>query len=716
MNDMVRPFNAYLDGMNQITIIIPSSYEHPISNFFKLINNEKEIPLIIESKIDFPSFLKYVCHINENVDLGQMHWVLDANLMRTDLQIGAVTRTPEFDDFFYYEGKLGVDYLPSKTSFYVWAPTATEVKLKLKSSDGVEFQGLNMARDEKGVWSITLDRDLEYFLYTFLVYVNLQWEEAVDPYANATTANGLEGVVINLKKTKQLINNLPQINSSVDSIIYETHLRDFTIHPSSGVKYKGTYLGGAETATKGPHGDSTCLSYVKELGVTHIELLPINDFAGVDELGDNREYNWGYNPVNYNVPDGSYSLEPQNPYKRIQELKCLIDTLHQNELKVILDVVYNHVYIRETSSFEKIVPGYYFRHDEHGMPSNGTGVGNDLASERKMVRKYIIDSVLYWLNEFQVDGFRFDLMGILDIVTMNEVRKVIDQVNDSIVMIGEGWDLNTPLPPDKKATIGNQKKLPRIGQFNDVFRDSIKGSTFNLYDKGYALGNDHYYEKAIEVIAGSIGIRSEQEGLFDEPCQSVNYVESHDNHTMWDKLMVCLQDDKEEILRKYHRLATGIVLLSQGIPFIHSGQEFFRTKNGDGNSYRSSNEINQLDWDRKFQYSHDVEYIKGLISIRKTHRAFRFPTSSLIRGHMKFLPLKRPLIGWMLKDVGGFGPWDQILVFINPTQKNEVVLLPKGTWNVIANDMESGTSPIRKWEEQNISLKAISLCILVQNQ
>ncbi|MCQ6274432.1 type I pullulanase [Bacillus sp. V3B] len=712
MTTIERDYQAYLDEMNVITILIPHDYNHDVMSSFLLECDDEEIPLMIVEKIDLDEFVKYVCHTQEEVRIGRHYWVKDALQRKTDLQMGAVTRTDRFDETFYYDGELGVCYQPNETIFTLWAPTATEVKLKLTSPDESNQETIDLIKGDKGIWTAIVKRDVEKFRYTYLVCVNLQWKEAVDPYAVAVTANGTEGVVIDLTKTTFPKRPLSPLEHAVDSVIYETHIRDLTIHPNSGVLHKGMYTGAAEIDTKGSNGSPTSLSYIKSLGITHIEFLPLYDFVGVDELGEKNDYNWGYNPLHYNVPDGSYSLDPNDPYKRINELKSLIDTLHQNEIRVILDVVYNHVYERETSSFEKIIPGYYFRHDKHGMPSNGTGVGNDIASEKKMVRKFIVDSVLYWLKEYDVDGFRFDLMGILDTVTMKEIRNVVDQIDPSILIIGEGWDLNTPLPLEKKANIHNQTDLPRIGQFNDWFRDCIKGSTFNLYDLGYAFGNEHYYGSAIQVIAGSVGLGNPAEGLFDEPNQSVNYVESHDNHTLWDKLVVCFPDEEEEIRKKYHRLATTMVILAQGTPFLHSGQEFFRTKKGIGNSYQSPNEINQLDWDRKNEYDQHVEYVKGIIAIRKSHRAFRLPTAALIRKHIRFLPLKKPLIGWILQDVGKYGPCQSIIVLINPMKMEEEIDLPDGSWNVLANEDISGVSPIYRVNNHKIRLKAVSSYVL----
>ena len=714
MISIERAYFAYLDEMNVVTMIVPHVFEENIISSFVMECEGEGTPLSITEIIHLNGSVKYICKTLENVELGRQYWVKDSLQRKTDLQIGAVTRTDSFDQIFYYDGELGVQYKPEETLFKLWAPTATGVKLKLLNPNGASQELFDLNRIENGVWTASIKRDVEYYRYTYLVCVNLQWKEAIDPYTVSVTANGTEGVIIDLNKTKIPKRELPPLESAVDSVIYETHIRDFTIHPNSGVAQKGTYNGAAQLNTKGIDGSPTGLSYVKDLGITHLEFLPLHDFAGVDELGQKVEYNWGYNPLHYNVPDGSYSMDPSDPYKRINELKALVDTIHQNGMRVILDVVYNHVYERETSSFEKTVPGYFFRHDEHGMPANGTGVGNDVASERKMARKFIIDSVLFWLKEYRMDGFRFDLMGILDTETMNEIRKAIDEIDPSVLMIGEGWDLNTPLSAGKKANIQNQSKIPRIGQFNDEFRDSIKGSTFNLYDLGYALGNEHYFQHAIHVLSGSIGRGDQEEGLFDEPIQTVNYVESHDNHTLWDKLSVCLSDESSETRRKYHLLATSMVILAQGIPFLHSGQEFFRTKKGIGNSYQSPNEINQLDWIQKSEYHESVEYIKGIIAIRKAHRAFRLPSSALIRKHMHFLPIKKPLIGWNLQNVGEYGPWKSIIVLINPTKTEEVVDLPVGEWCVLANNKDSGINPMNQRINHRIKLEAVSMNVLIE--
>jgi pullulanase len=325
-----------------------------------------------------------------------------------------------------------------------------------------------------------------------------------------------------------------------------------------------------------------------------------------------------------------------------------------------------------------------------------------------MVRKYIIDSIQYWLKEYHIDGFRFDLMGILDVQTMQEVSKVCNSLLPGTIILGEGWNLNTPLPIEQKATIANQAKMPQIAQFNDKFRDCIKGSSFNLFDKGFALGNEHYIEAANEVITGSIGFTKEGMPLFNEPFQSVNYVECHDNHTMWDKLLACRPDADDSLRMKYHRLATGIVLLSQGIPFLHSGQEFFRTKKGDGNSYRSLDEINQLDWERKIIYKDHVKYIKGLIQVRKQFPCFRMRTSAEIRTNIQQLLLASPLLGYLFKnDVG-------IILLINPSTKKQVISLPDGDWAVLVDHENAGIIANRILNRSEIMIEPVSINVLLK--
>ncbi len=676
-----RVFRAYLDELQLIVILVPHENHRGNPTFF--LRSEQNLEkLTIQRTIPLEGFIKYECSVSEEVVLGKLFTIVDEIERVTDLQIGAVIRTNRFDELYFYDGRLGYIYNEESTTFRVWTPTATNVQLKLFSTYEILYA---MERMERGVFEITIVGNLENMKYTYVACINRVWREAVDPYATSVTVNGHWGAIVNLNKTKQDKPSLPVFSEPTDAIIYELHVRDFSIHPNSGIQAKGKYLGLTEKGTTTKNGSVTGLDYLRELGITHVEILPINKYGEVDEERPLEKYNWGYNPLHFNTPEGIYATNPHNPYTRIDEAMLMIRTLQSEGIRVIIDVVYNHVHVHATSSFERLVPGYYFRYDNYGMPSDGTGVGNDIASERKMVRKFILDSIQFWLTHYKVDGFRFDLMGILDVYTMNTIRKLTDSMDKNVLLLGEGWNLNTPLDVEKKAATCNAEKMPTISFFNDQFRDRIKGSTFHVSEKGFALGNGQNIK---QVIAGSAHI-------FVAPRQSVNYVECHDNYTFWDKQMACNVDEDIEVWKKRERLATAIVLLSQGIPFLHSGQEFYRTKYGIENTYNSPDSINQLDWNRKELHISDVKYVKGLIALRKYHRAFRLTSFSDIRNHLQFLESSGHIIAYKLGDVSKFGEWEDIIVIHSNQATNSTLNLPDGKWHVVVQGEQSGVAAIK---------------------
>ncbi|MDY7430255.1 type I pullulanase [Bacillus sp. V26] len=674
MVSIQRSFEAYADEMNIITVLIPADQKDTFTPPFQLETDTAEIPLTVSQKWQIEGKYKYVCVAEQPVTFGKTHHVKASGGGKTDLQIGAVVRTDAFDAAFYYDGELGAVYASDYTEFKVWAPAATSAAVKLSHPEksGDTFQ---MTRMENGVYAVTVAGDLHGYEYVYRICNNLEWTETVDPYAKAVTVNGEKGVVLRPDQANSAPSLTP-FSAPVDAIIYEMHIRDFSIHENSGMKNKGKYAALAETDTKTKNGSSTGLSYLKELGVTHIELLPLNDYAGVDEENPLTAYNWGYNPLHFFAPEGSYASNPHDPQTRNTEVKQMIHTLQQHGLRVILDVVYNHVYQREHSPFEKTVPGYFFRHDQFGMPSNGTGVGNDIASERRMARKFITDCIMYWLKEYDVDGFRFDLLGILDIETVLHMKEKASEVKPGILLFGEGWDLATPLPPEQKATLANASKMPGIGFFNDSFRDAVKGNTFHIAAAGFALGNGEKTETVMHGIAGSSGWK-ETAPLVPAPSQSINYVESHDNHTFWDKMSLALPQESESRKRSRQKLASAIILLAQGVPFIHSGQEFFRTKQGVENSYQSSDSINQLDWSRRETFKQDVDYVRGLISLRKAHPAFRLTSSADIQRCLECLALKEHLIVYRLFNLGAIDEWEEIIVIHHASPDSVTWQLPK---------------------------------------
>lgn len=647
-----RAFEAYIDGFQEITMIIPKSNKKTEHTHFILVHEHNQTRLPVSSRAEFESFIKYTVHSPNTLLLDKSYEIEDEFGLRTDLQVGGVIHSSEFDEKYAYDGNdLGATYSTEFTRFKLWAPTASKVKLRLYiSSDKEEkYTEFSMDRKSNGIWEFVMNENCEGLVYTYLVCVNLIWREAVDPYAKAVTINGKQSVVIDLSKTikvKKAIHS--SLERYTDCIIYEASIRDFTSHPLSGVQKKGCYKGFFETGTA--YNDmSTCFDYVRNLGVTHIELLPFFDFEGVDEENPFQSYNWGYNPLNFNAPEGSYSQEPNDPYVRINELKNLISAYHEQGLRIIMDVVYNHVFDLHTSHFERIVPGYYFRQDENGLPSNGTGVGNDFASERMMARRYIVHSLLYWTEEYDIDGFRFDLMGILDTITMKQIEKELLSLKPDLILFGEGWDLNTSLPPSQKASIHQSHELKNIGFFNDKFRDGMKGSTFSLQEFGFIQGkrNNDYFD---DLLTGSIG-EFNHLNLFIHPYQSINYVESHDNHTMWDRLQLSNPNESEDILKKRHLLGTSLVILSYGVPFLHSGQEFYRTKMGNENSYNAGDSINSIDWARAEREKNTISVVKDLISIRKRFNSLRFSLKKEIETHVKPINIHQDIIGYQVSNI-----------------------------------------------------------------
>ena len=697
-------YSSYLDEYNKITILVPKSYYGGEIAPFKLMNtNTLEVfELKVEEKLDFGNELKYILSIQGFVNVGTEYQVIDCYQNISYLFLGYIARTEEFDKRFYYNGDdLGPSYSKNMTRFKVWAPTATQVQLILYENEVTHFR--RMKRQPKGVWELSINQDLEGCRYRYEIVNNLVRQETIDPYAMASSINAEYSIVVDPLKCVQIKHELsPKLKQPTDAIIYELSIRDFTIDETSRVKYRGKFLGLTEESKDEKTGNVYGLSYLKDLGVTHIQLLPIFDFAGVDEYQPNQSYNWGYNPVQYNVPEGSFSLDPCDPYSRINELRTMINCLHENGLGVIMDVVYNHVYERRTFPFDAMVPTYFYRYDYQGMPSDGSGCGNDLATERLMVRKYLLDSIKFWIEEYGIDGFRFDLMGIIDVDTMNEIRQLCEELDPNIILYGEGWDMNTPLPQHQKAAKFNAYKLPRIGHFNDAFRDNIKGHTFNHRERGLALGNFTYATVGKQLFAGSSGLTEGETDMFYHPSQSVNYIECHDNHTLWDRMLLSNGDEDEFTRQKRQMLATAMVIFSQGIPFLHCGQEFFRSKKGIENSYNSLDDINAIHWDEVYQHKDSINLIKGYIKIRKSHEAFRFSNAILVKKHLRIFQHHHSVIEYTLKNVKEYGCWDEIHIFFN-TQNREVnIPIMANGFVLIADEYRSGIEPIRVIEGELI--------------
>ena len=603
-----------------------------------------------------------------------------------DKEMFLFVRSNDFDNYFSYDGELGALYEKEGTLLRVWTPTAKSVEVWIYADDS--FKGpstkIEMVQKPKGIFEAYLPGDQHGTIYVYkILFLNNRESISVDPYARATTVNGMKSVIADLNRTNPdgWGERLPAFGLPEEAIIYELHIRDFSISETSGIVNKGKFLGLTEKNTQNASGRKTGLDYLIDLGITHIQILPMFDYATVDEANlTEPQYNWGYDPLNYNVPEGSYSTDPFDPFNRIFELKQMIRTLHDNGLRVIMDVVYNHVYDPKDQALERTVPGYFYRYNADGSLANGTGVGNDTASERHMMRKYIIDSVKYWAKEYHLDGFRFDLMGIHDSVTMNAIREALDKIDPSIIIIGEGWEMSTPLPEELKASQRNAQAMPRIAHFNDSIRIALKGSDFgDEKDRGFISGKNYLEDLLLRNIKGAMHLSSHSS--YVDPEQVIQYVEAHDNLTLYDKLLRSNPDDSEEVRIKRHTLATSIVLLSQGVPFIHGGQEFLRTKAGVANSYQSPDEINQFEWERVTTFQESVAYVKGLIALRKSEYLFRLHTIEEIEAHFTILSENFNIVAFSLTNSE-----KKYIVIFNGNRSDTIFRIQKGKYAILVED------------------------------
>jgi pullulanase len=507
----------------------------------------------------------------------------------------------------------------------------------------------------------------------------------------------------------------------------EASVRDLSIAPTSGMQHKGQYLGLTETSTAGPSGVRTGLSHLLELGITHLHLLPTYDFAAIDESlpPSPTRYSWGYDPVNYFVPEGSYATDALDPAVRIREYKQLVQTLHDHQLRVISDVVFNHVADAGTSAFEQLVPGYYFRHNPDGSLSNATACGNEVASERPMVRKLIVDCVSYWARQYHVDGFRFDLMGVLDLETMRAVRVALDQQDHSIFVYGEGWAAGpSPLPEAQRAVKANVAKLPRIAAFGDELRDGVKGHYAHQAEGGFAGGQPGLEESVKFGIVGATQhpqldyakVNYSKAPWASQPNQAISYVSCHDDRLLWDKLVIAHPTLSEAELIKLDALSNTIVFTSQGIPFLPIGDEFLRTKKGASNSYNLPDSINQLDWSRKAKYRQVFAFYRQLLALRKAHPAFHLPSQELISQHLRFLPnVPAGTIGYQLVDHAGGDNWQTITVLFNGTGQAATVPVPAGSYSAVLRGLtinQHGLGPVVS--SGAVEVAAYSALVLVQ--
>ncbi len=612
---------------------------------------------------------------------------------------------------YYYSGDdLGSTYSPTHTAFRVWAPTASQVNLLLyNSADGSLTKSIPMNKSEKGTWSVSVHQNLANWYYLYQVTVHGITQKAVDPYAKNTAPNGTRGMIVDLSKTDpngwESDKHVTPKNIE-DEIIYEMHIRDFSIDSKSGIQNKGEYLGLTEKGTKGPDNVKTGLDSLKQLGITNVQLQPVFEFNSVDETNKNQ-YNWGYDPRNYNVPEGQYATTASGK-ARITEFKQMVESLHKSQIGVNMDVVYNHTFATQISDFDKIVPQYYYRTNDSGQYTNGSGVGNEIAAERPMVQKFIIDSLETWVKEYHVDGFRFDLMALLGTDTMAKISKDLHAIDPGIAIYGEPWTGGTSgLPTNQLLTKGQQKGLG-VAVFNDNLRNALDGNVFDASAQGFATGATGETDAIKKGVEGSIN------DFTASPGETINYVTSHDNFTLWDKIAKSNPNDSVGDRIKMDELAQAVVMTSQGVPFMQGGAEMLRTKGGNSNSYQAGDQVNEFDWSRKAQYPDVFNYYSGLIHLRRNHPAFRMTTAQEIQDHLQFLNSPDQTVAFELTGHANHDKWGNIVVVYNPTKQPVTVNLPSGKWAINATDGKVTESTLAH-AQGSVSVPAIAMMVLHQS-
>jgi pullulanase len=638
----------------------------------------------------------------------------------------------DFDSYPVYDGNdLEMVWTPEAANFSIWAPTAQAAVVRIydRGDGGEAIKEIKMKRGQNGAWKALIKENLKGKFYTFQIKYRGAWlDETPGIYATAVGVNGMRGAIVDMSETNPegwKDYRRPKQANFTDIIIYELHVRDMSIHPESGIRHKGKYLGLAETGTRSPAGQKTGIDHIRELGVTHVHILPAFDFKSIDEtrLEDNV-FNWGYDPENYNVPEGSYATDPYDPVSRIREFKEMVKAFHENGIRVIMDVVYNHTGKTDNANFNLLAPGYYYRFREDGSYSNASGCGNETASERPMMRKYMIESLKHWVNEYHIDGFRFDLMGIHDIETMNLISEELHKIDPTIFIYGEGWTADSsPLPVEKQALKRHTYRLNNIAAFSDDIRDGIKGSWSDHESKGFVSGA-HNLEETIKfgVVASTMHpqvdyskVNYSDRPWANEPFQTIAYVSCHDNHTLLDKLIISNPNDTEENLIKKHKLANTIVMTSQGVPFLHAGVEFLRTKQGVENSYNRPDSINQIDWGQKAEYKNVFDYYRHLVKLRRDHPAFRMMSADMIRENLEFLDIdKESVVGFQLKNFANGDSWKNIIVIYNGSNKNQRIEIPAGNWTEVFNAKGYNETGHRKITGQSVSAPGVSAVILAE--
>ena len=611
----------------------------------------------------------------------------------------------DFDAYpAYTKGDLGLTYTPQASVIKLWAPSADRVRLNIydEGAGGQATQIVAMSRGAKGTWKATLKGDYKGKFYTFNVFTEGRMlGETPGVWNKAVGVNGNRAAIIDLADTNPEgweNDKRIEVENYTDIVIYEMHHRDFSISENSGIVNKGKFLALTESGTLTPEGLASGIDHLKELGITHVHILPSYDYGSIDEAHlEQGRYNWGYDPKNYNAPEGGYSTNPFVPEVRIREMKQMVQALHEAGIGVIMDVVYNHTYVNDASNFSLTVPGYYYRQKEDGGYSDASGCGNETASERPMVRHYIVESVKYWATEFHIDGFRFDLMAIHDIETMNTVRAELDKISTDIFVYGEGWMAgSSPLSGELQASKHNGKQFPRVAVFSDDIRDGLRGEWMSAGEGGFATGVVGERQKE-SIKFGVVGATEHPQVDYskvnyssapyaNDPVEVINYVSCHDDECLRDKIAVVAKDANEVQQKRMNLLAQTIVMTSQGVPFIFCGEELWRTKQGIRNTYNQPDEINRIDWSHKSTHADVFGYYKELIRMRRQHPAFRMATTEQVVENLHFVDSPEGTVVYTLNGAAVGDEWREIIVVLNGNRGGVDVNLPVGEWNIVCED------------------------------
>ena len=652
---------CYIDGYNCVHVYIDKNFYQGNSQTFQLKDEHGEIvPLTIQEKTDNITHIRYTCTVDAPLEIGRDYVLYSGHCRTAPAKYSHIVKTPEFANAWPAVdlNTLGCHYTPEQTIFRFWSPVVSWAELVLLDEEG-NRQAVPMERDEEGCWTVCVEGDLLHKLYRYRMNVNGSIRECHDPYNLFTGVNTSCSQVndLSLLKMPERFKPKPMAHQT-DAIIYECSIRDMTAQKEIGVENPKTFPAFVqENATT--RQKRTGLSYIRELGITHVQLMPVLDFGSVDEEYPSLYYNWGYDPASYRALEGSYSTDPFDPERRILEFAQMVQKLHEAGIKVTLDLVFNHVWNRDGYALENMVPDYFFLMDSLGNYSNGSYCGNDIDSRPEMSRRYLIDAAMQLIDVFDVDGFRFDLMGVLDCSLLNTIAEEAKKRKPDFMIYGEGWDMPSFVPHDIRASQNNQAKMPLVGHFSDRFREVIRGSSGQISDAGYPAGNLGLLHDAKQVMCASV-----LEGRYDAPFKAVNYIECHDNHTLWDKnRKACEGMPRSERIRR-QVLANAMVLFAQGIPFIHSGQEFGRTKNNLDNTYNRSDHYNMIDYHRRDTMEPMVDQFKELVKIRREHSSLRLTSSEAIMHNVHVSDLDSKVLVYQTQDEN-----EKMILFFNPTHE-----------------------------------------------